>query len=102
MAANDEVVLLEFTRTRLEGTEIVLEVQTITWQDPHSPNATWAQVDRLPAFSDESAISRHLRKLLQDHRFFRVCKACGDRNPVGWMLDEGICHRCAAARGVVF
>lgn len=44
------------------------------------------------------------QRVLETKRYFRVCKDCGERNPVGWMCtDMGVCHECAERNhGIVF
>jgi rRNA maturation endonuclease Nob1 len=60
-------------------------------------------VKTLPAGSTPDTIEIARRALLQRRRFFRTCRLCGERNPLGWMMDDGMCQSCGESKlGVVF
>lgn len=96
MALNDDEMFLKFTRARRSGAAIVLEVQVIRWTaGPHTPDTSWAEVERLAGDSTVAEIERRRRRLLQRRRLFRICSTCTERTPVGWMHDQHVCQGCA-------
>lgn len=96
MALNDEELFREFTRARIDGAVVVLEVQLISWAaGPHCPESTWVEVKRLASGTDTLETARQRRQLLERRRYFRICARCSERNPVGWMHDSRLCQGCA-------
>ena len=96
MALNDDEMLLKFTRARRLGAEIVLEVRLIRWTaGPHTPDTSWAEVERLAGGATAAEIGRRRRRLLQRRRLFRICSTCSERKPAGWMHDQHVCQGCA-------
>lgn len=100
---NDRQLLKQFVRVEVKEKTVQILVCEIRWDGPSTPISTWEIAKSLPATADAPAIKRAAAALLRDHRYFQVCLECGERNPVGWMLNEGICHSCAETNhGVVF
>ena len=65
--------------------------------------STWALARSLPATASESEIENALVRILEEDGCFQVCNECGERKPLGWMLNESLCQECAQANhGVVY
>jgi len=75
----------EFTNTRATPEGIAILVRTIKWPHPHTPRCRWQRVVSLSADADEAAVLATRKAVLRDARFFRVCRECRGRKPVGWM-----------------
>jgi hypothetical protein len=101
MATNDDDLLRDYTRVRLDADEQVIEVGVIDWHGPHTPQLTWVEAARLPKAATAEEVERARRKLLQRRKFFVICKECGERNAKGH-TSEGVCHGCMEKSGVVF
>ena len=99
----DRELRKEFIRIKKAPNEVQILVHKIRWEGPHTPIHTWAVGKSLPATAFEADVEKATARILEDHRYFRVCDECGERKPVGWMLNEGICQECAQANhGVVY
>jgi hypothetical protein len=99
----DRELRKEFIRIEKTPNEVQIFVREIRWEGPHTPIHTWAVGKSLPATASEAEIEKATAGILEDHRYFRVCDECGERKPVGWMLNESICQECAqASHGVVY
>ncbi len=99
---NDTELLKEFIRIEKTQNEVQILVREIRWEGPHTPIPTWAIAQTLPAPASESEIENAAARILEDHRFFRVCLECGERKPLGWMQSDRICQGCAVAnQGIV-
>lgn len=100
---NDEDLIAEFVEVRRAEEGVGLWVREIGWQGPYTPVSSWTLAKTLPATASEDRIETEVRRLLTRKRYFRVCEECGERNPIGWMLDTKICQSCAERNhGVVF
>jgi hypothetical protein len=100
---NDREVLAEFTRARADGDAIAVEVCEISWPTPHTPELKWTEILRVRGEITEKEILKQRARLLQRRHFFKVCKTCGERKPVGWMHDQSMCQGCASQQlGVVY
>ena len=99
----DRELRKEFIRIEKTQNEVQILVHEIRWDGPHTPISTWGIAQTLPATASESEIENATVSILRDDRYFRTCAECGDRKPVGWMLDESICQECAqTSHGVVY
>ena len=99
----DRELRKEFIRIETTQNEVQILVHEIRWDGPHTPIHTWAVGKRLPATASEAEIDKATVGILRDDRFFRVCLECGERKPLGWMLNENLCQECAQANhGVVY
>ena len=99
----DDELLAEFTRVSSEADGAVLECLEITWPHPSTPESCWVWVRTLSRGLAPGEIEAARRALLQLPRFFRVCRRCGERHPMGWMMDKDTCQSCAEEKlGVVF
>ena len=99
----DDELLTEFTRVTTTDEGVRLECLVITWPHPSRPESTWVVVKTLPAGATGESLATARRALLQRRRFFRVCRLCHERKPVGWMMGNGICQECGETRlGVEF
>lgn len=100
---NNKKLLAEFTRVVETPDGSCLECLVISWPHPSRPSSRWKKVKTLPTGSTAEEIGAAQRLLLQDPRFFNVCKMCHERNPLGWMCQDDVCQACAAGRlDVVF
>jgi hypothetical protein len=99
----DDELRNEFTRVTTAEDGITLECCVITWPHPSQPASEWRVVKTLPAGSTPETLETARRALLQRRRFFRTCRLCDEHQPLGWMMDNGICQSCGSSRlGVVF
>ena len=90
----DAEIVEEFTRVSSAADSIVIEVAKISWQGPHTPMTSWHAVTSLPPGSSPQAVTEARFALLAMRRFFRICRHCKERNPLGWMEEEGYCSSC--------
>ena len=57
----------------------------------------------LPATATETEVTSATANILDDARYFRVCRECEQRKPAGWMHNDRLCQGCAeAVHGVVY
>ena len=99
----DRELRKEFIRIEKTQTEVQIRVHEIRWQAPDSPIHTWTVRKSLPAKASESEIENATVGILRDDRYFRACLECGERKPLGWMLNQRLCQECAQANhGVVY
>jgi hypothetical protein len=98
---DDDDLVQDYTRVRLDEGTFVIEAAVVAWQGPHSPEVSWIEATRLPSNASSEELDRVRRGLLQRRRFFVVCKGCGKRHAKGH-TDEGVCHGCMEKSGVVF
>lgn len=100
---NNKTLPAEFTRVKATPDGLRVECQVISWPHPSRPSSRWKQVKTLPPDSTAEEIGAARRLLLQDPRFFNVCKMCHERLLMGYMCHNRVCQGCAAGRlGVVF
>ena len=97
LAPNDAAIVQEFTRIRSELQTSVLQVLEISWNGPHTRVGQWTAVKAWSPDPPDTEREVWRWRILQDHRYFRVCRECSERNPVGWMHDRDTCDRCAEA-----
>lgn len=82
-----------------DGMEVL--VCNIDWDGPHTPVDNWIKVADLPTDADPARILKEIRRALKLKTYFKVCKVCEEKNPVGWM-NGYVCHSCLEKSGVVF
>jgi len=101
--SDDSELIAEFFRTeRVEGETRIL-VRMISWRGPHTPTSTWVPGTTLSGGATDTGVDEAIRTLLRNSRFFRTCRECRKRKPVGWMDDDHICQACATRNhGVVY
>ena len=100
---NDRELRKEFIRIEKTQNEVQILVHEIRWDGPHTPIHTWAVAESLPNTASEAEIEEAKAGILEDPRYFRTCPECGERKPLGWMLNESLCQECAQANhGVVY
>ena len=93
---NDADLIHDFIRTvPFPDGGTVVEVCVISWPHPHEPESTWVTAAELPPGATAAEHDRAVAKVLRDRKYFRVCRDCGERKPVGWMHDIKICQGCA-------
>ena len=99
----DLELLQQFSRTIPVPNGTALEVCTIHWQGPHTPQLEWQIAEILPEESREAAIAASQQELLNNPDFFGICEECHTRNPVGWMHRKNLCQCCASTKyGIVY
>ena len=99
----DRELRKEFVRIEKTQNDVQILVHEIRWEGPHTPIHTWAVGKSLPATASEAEIEKATASILEDGGYFQVCNECGERKPLGWMLNESHCQECAQANhGVVY
>lgn len=93
-APNDAEIVEEFTRVGLATDSCVIEVAQITWDGPHTPVTEWVTALTLPGDASPQSIADARYALLAMRRYFRICRRCKERNPLGWMDDGRVCQSC--------
>ena len=93
----DRELRKEFIRIEKTQNEVQILVHEIRWDGPHTPVHTWAAGKILPATASEADVEKATAHILEDDGYFQVCNECGERKPLGWMLNESLCQRCAQA-----
>jgi hypothetical protein len=100
---NNDQLIQQFTRVKARPDGLRVECQVISWPYPSRPSSRWKRVKTLPTGSSAEEIGAARRLLLEDPRFFGVCKMCRERQPKGWMESDRVCQSCAEGRlGVVY
>jgi hypothetical protein len=85
-----------------EGGVIVL-AGDVQWSGPADPRLVWMVFSELPENASEAEIDNEVEALLDSDAHFATCDECGERNPLGWMLDGHVCQCCAERNhGVVY
>jgi len=102
---DDDKLIAEFIRT-VQGSDdkTLIEVKVIGWDGPHTPVSSWVTAKTLGGTQSPEKLQKAILRVLETKKFFRTCKDCGERNPVGWMTGNmGVCHACAERNhGIVF
>ena len=99
----DRELRKEFIRIEKTQNEVQILVHEIRWDGPHTPIHTWAVGKSLLATASETEIEEATARILEDDGYFQVCNECGERKPLGWMLNESLCQGCAVANhGIVY
>jgi hypothetical protein len=99
----DRELRKEFVRVEKTQNEVQILVHEIRWDGPHTPIHTWAVGKSLPATASKTEIENATAGILEDGGNFRTCNECGERKPLGWMLNGSLCQECAQANhGVVY
>ena len=99
---NDRELRKEFIRVERSAEKVEIFARKIRWEGPHTPIHTWAVGKSLPATATEAEIEEATVGILEDDGYFQVCNECGERKPLGWMLNGRICQGCAVANhGIV-
>ncbi len=99
----DRELRKEFIRVERSEEKVQILVHEIRWDGPHTPVHTWAAGKILPATASEADVEKATARILEDDSYFQVCNECGERKPLGWMLNESLCQECAQANhGVVY
>ncbi len=100
---NDRELRKEFIRVERTEEKVEVLVRKIRWEGPHTPIHKWAVGKRLPATASEADVEKATARILEDDGYFQVCNECGERKPLGWMLNESHCQECAQTKhGIVF
>ena len=100
---NDQELREEFICVEKTEDAVKILFHEIRWQGPHTPIHTWVARKSLPATASEVEIEKAADSILEDDGYFQVCNECGDKKPLGWMLDQSICQGCAQIHhGVVY
>jgi hypothetical protein len=100
---NDKELVKEFIKVEQTQDKIIFLVCKVYWQGPHTPIAKWVKVSQLKKNSSQYMIDKKIRSILNNEKYFRVCKECSNRNIVGHMHNDNICQECAERNhGVVY
>ncbi len=92
---NDRELLEEFIRVERDANQVRIFVREIHWDGPYTPLSTWVIEGDLPATATKAEANAAATDVLEDVRYFLVCRECEQRNPVGWMHNARICQACA-------
>ena len=93
----------EFVRVERSEEKVEILVREIRFDGPHTPIHTWAVGKSLPATASKAEIEKATAGILENPRYFRTCAECGQRKPLGWMLNESLCQECAQTHhGIVY
>ncbi|MCH7600986.1 MAG: hypothetical protein IH973_14630, partial [Myxococcales bacterium] len=79
---NDRELLEEFIRVERDADQVRIFVREIHWDGPHTPVSTWVLGLELPATATETRVNSATASILEDVRYFRVCRECEQRKPV--------------------
>ena len=91
-------------RVVIREKSLALEAPIIHWPRPYDPECEWRRVKLLPRACSGSELSGAIARVQADRRFFRKCRRCKERMPVGMMFEDiDLCHGCANVElGVVY
>ena len=101
---DDNDLIKDFVRRTTTDAGVTIEVKVIGWDGPHTPVSSWMTAAKVKGTPSPEKLQKAILRVLENKRYFRVCRDCGERNPVGWMTgDMGVCHSCAERNhGIVF
>jgi hypothetical protein len=92
-----EALLADCTRVCHNGDRILVQVQCIEWDGPHTPVARWVTAKQLDVATEAKEIETVRRALLDDPQYFLTCELCKRHNQTGHThrIDgKIICHGC--------
>jgi hypothetical protein len=93
----------EFIRVERSEENVEIFVREIRWEGPHTPVSTWVIGSSLPDTASETDVEKATARILEDDGYFQVCNECGERKPLGWMLNGSLCQQCAQIHhGIVY
>jgi hypothetical protein len=92
---DDHELAQRFIKIEPEAGSINVFVCKIGWSGSHSPVSTWEFTVKINTDILSTEIDAEIHKILNNKRYFQVCKECGERNPCGWMHSRNICQSCA-------
>jgi hypothetical protein len=92
---DDHELVQRFIKIEPEAESINVLVCKIVWSGPHTPVSKWELAAKLNTNVPSAEIDAQIHKSLNDEKYFRVCKECGERKPCGWMHRKSICQSCA-------
>jgi hypothetical protein len=99
----DRELRKEFIRVERSEEKVEIFIREIRWEGPHTPVSTWVIGSSLPYTASEADVEKATASILEDDGYFQVCDECGERKPLGWMLNESHRQECAQANhGVVY
>lgn len=99
----DEDLIREFVKVESRPDSTVISVCAISWPSPGEPHSTWVEARRLSVAATASEVQSALARLLADRKYFRRCRYCGERTPLGCMHDRDVCQGCATKHfGVIY
>jgi hypothetical protein len=90
--SDDDEVLEKYTRARVKGGVMVVEVAVVHW-DKQRPRLSWVEVRHLIETVSSAVAQSARRSVLMDPAYFVVCPECSGRCPLGQIRDR-ICHSC--------
>jgi hypothetical protein len=100
---NDAQIIKECIKVEKTDLYVKILVEHTSWLRPHEPYSEWMEGETLPGKVSQSEIQDAVKRVIENHRHFRVCQECGDRKPTGWMHNDRICQGCAEANyGIVY
>ncbi len=80
---NDDEIRNEFTRVVTTIRACWLECKLTRMMGKKVCGTTWRPVKSLPRHAEEEQLKAARQELLENPTFFRICKHCGKRIPVG-------------------
>ena len=92
---DDRDLVDEFVRIERTPDRVRIRFRELSWRRVDRPRSRWVDARVLPATATEDEARAAATALLQDEEYFRVCRACRQRNAIGRMHDDRICQRCA-------
>ena len=92
---NDAELIRDFIRLEMVGEGFVLEAAVIEWPCPSEPVLSWNHCRRWKKKPNDKKLASTIAEVLNDKRFFGVCKLCGERNNKGHMHEKDVCQSCA-------
>ena len=95
MNANDTRLVHDFMRVTKGDGDSRLQLAIIEWPGPHSPELRWKDYRTWSKPPNPEQLTAARRLALQDTRFFKVCRKCGERNNASHMHDTETCQACA-------
>jgi hypothetical protein len=94
----DEEITKDFIRVDRAEDGAEFFVCSISWDEPHTPVASWSLVSTFAGEVTNERIEAEVSRILSDRKHFARCAECSDLNPLGFMHDEQICQSCAQGK----
>lgn len=93
--AKDAELIKDFIRVHKSKHGVQILVCNIHWPHPHTPTSDWEVIEVLSEFSSEEEVQLAIDRILNNKKYFKFCKECKERNPIGWMHEPKLCMQCA-------
>ena len=91
----DDEIAKDFIRVERVEDGAEFFVCSISWNEPHTPVASWNSVSRIAGNLTNERIAAEVNRIIGDRKHFVRCAGCSELIALGFRHDERICLSCA-------